>query len=66
MVIARFCFMKHEAEKEQAKMRAVMRDNKFSAAFTKNFIMSKFDSLKTDIDKFFFLKKIDSNNEKFP
>ena len=65
-MIARFNFMKNQAKKERERTKKIMTDMKVPEMFKKAANLDKFDSLITDIDKFFELKKMDSDNEKFP
>jgi len=43
-----------------------LKDGKLPPEFTNDLILKKFESITNKIDKFFQLKKIDSQNEKFP
>jgi len=43
-----------------------MSDMKLPEMFKNAMILDKFDAITCDIDKFFELKKMDSDNEKFP
>lgn len=43
-----------------------MKDGKLPDIFKNSAILDKFDNLTSDIDKFFELKKMDSDNEKYP
>lgn len=43
-----------------------MTDMKLPEMFKNAAILDKFDSMTNNIDKFFELKKMDSDNEKFP
>ena len=64
-MIARFNFMKNQAKKDRERHRKIMTDMKLPEMFKNAMILDKFDAL-TDIDKFVELKKMDSDNEKFP
>ena len=65
-MIARFNFMKNQAKKERERTSKIMTDMKLPEMFKNAMILDKFEGLTTDIDKFFELKKMDSDNEKFP
>ena len=66
MVIARFSALQKKVHNDKIKMKSIMRDQKFDAAHTEEFILNKFDKVTTDIDQFLLLQKLDSSNEKFP
>ena len=66
MVIARFSALQKKVHNDKIKMKSIMKDQKFDEAHTQEFILKKFENVKTDIDQFFLLQKLDSENEKFP